>query len=143
MIVMAVFFVHWFNEFCQRLLFTISLVLSGRIVILGGIAGAGYGSTFIPEIVDSYKELYTLVIGDIPEVVMTLLKPSFDKGVHLFVRVFGLLMGWFLLVFILELIVRGILRVVIGSCRGVGWCLWQLLIKPFTIKTQDLHSKTL
>lgn len=83
--------------------------------MLGGITGLVMQDTVYSTIRNIYEDR----IGYLPKVIYDLSKPSFDTSMEFGIKIVGLIVGWFLLLFILEVIARVVLLIVGAIVRTI------------------------
>ena len=83
-----------------------------RVMTLLAVVGGVYAMMkVVPNSEESIKQLYTEVVGDLPEVVLKAGDSQIKNAQKMSYRVFGLLGGWFLVLFVVELGMRAVLWV--------------------------------
>jgi hypothetical protein len=91
------------------------------LLVSGGISA----SMFAPSVQPTLRALFDYYLGDVYEVVYKASEPEVVKAYGFGLRVLGLIAGWFVILFAVELLVRLVLLVVVTVLRAVG-----LMSKP-------------
>lgn len=78
------------------------------------VIGAMSGAVFTPPVKEIALTAYVTVLGDLPSILWKQFEPDFDKTVKFGYRLFALLSGWFIALFVVENMLKLILWL-IGS----------------------------
>ena len=82
----------------------------------------GFGSIFLsPQVQDIIQEVYTKTVGDLPAILWQQSEPQVNKAVSFGLRVFALLTGWFIALWIIENILKAILWVSFSVLRLISF----------------------
>ncbi len=81
-----------------------------RVLTLVALVGGVYAMMkVVPNSEESIRQLYTEVVGNLPEVVLKAGDSQIQNAKKMGYRIFGLLAGWFLVLFVIELAMRVLL----------------------------------
>jgi hypothetical protein len=105
--------------------FSLSEWYLSTLLVSGGIVG----TLFIPTVQPTIIALFDFYVGDIYGVLYDISKPELVKAYGFSQRVLGLIVGWFALLFVVELAVRLVVFIVVSLLRAVG-----ILAKPKVVK---------
>lgn len=81
------------------------------LTLVALVGGVYVMMKLVPNSEESIRQLYTEVVGDLPEVVLKAGDGQIKNAQKMGYRIFGLLAGWFLVLFAIELVMRVVLFV--------------------------------
>lgn len=73
-------------------------------------AGIGY-AIYQPKVQEAGTVVYETYVGKLPSILFDLSKPNIDKAYAFGLKILGLLCGWFVLLFAVELVLRVVIIV--------------------------------
>ncbi len=68
-------------------------------------AGMGYAA-YQPQVQSAFMGLYDIYVGGLPKIIYDLSLPSIKSAYSFGLQILGLLFGWFVLLFMVELVLR-------------------------------------
>jgi hypothetical protein len=96
------------NVFIYLFTFLNSEQISSFVLSTGGLAFVAYQ----PKIQSVFFDVYEAQVGTLPKVIYDLSKPSVESAYAFGLKILGLLVGWFVLLFCVELVLRVVVLII-------------------------------